>query len=207
LTIDPKNTFALTNKDAILDRLGNHTTTENATNFVQYENSTYGIKMQYPSDWQVEGASNSSIVASFNPQRNYASYVTVQVGDLSAEYTPDQYLNSLILGDAADYKDFPDIRFNQNTTNNIVLAGHPGYLLNGTYRDPTSDVLQRFTNIGTIIGDKVYSIIYYSPAETYPVYRTIYLHMIKSFEVIPQNSSAATSVSTYENRNCGIQIQ
>ena len=63
-------------------------------------------------------------------------------------YTPDQYLNSLMLGDAADYKDFPDIRFNQNTTNNIVLAVHPGYLLNGTFRDPSSDALQRFTNIG-----------------------------------------------------------
>jgi hypothetical protein len=44
-----------------------------------------------------------------------------------------------MLGDTADYKAFPDIRFNQNTTNKIVLAGHPGYLLNGTFRDPTSD--------------------------------------------------------------------
>jgi len=31
--------------------------------------------------------------------------------------------------------------------------------------------------------------------------------MIKSFEVIPQNSSAATSVSIYDNRNYGIQLQ
>jgi tetratricopeptide (TPR) repeat protein len=136
LAIDPKNTFALTNKAAILDRLGNHTTTGNATNSLEYENSTYGIKMQYPSDWQsVGGASNSSsIVASFNPQRNYTSYVTIQIENLSTGYTPDQYLNSLMLGDAADYKDFPDIRFNQNTTNNIVLAGHPGYLLNDALR-------------------------------------------------------------------------
>jgi hypothetical protein len=77
-------------------------------------------------------------------------------------------------------------------------------LLNGTFR-ATFDVLQRFTNIGTIIGDKVYSIIYYSPAETYPAYNTIYHQMIKSFEVIPQNSSAGNEVS--ENRNYGIQIQ
>jgi hypothetical protein len=49
--------------------------------------------------------------------------------------------------------------------------------------------------------------IKYILAETYPVYRTIYDQMIKSFEVIPQNSSAATSVSTYDNRNYGIQIQ
>ncbi|MFZ0512469.1 MAG: hypothetical protein WAM14_12750, partial [Candidatus Nitrosopolaris sp.] len=131
------------------------------------------------------------------PQGDNASSVAVEIENLSTNFTPDQYLSNVMRSDVADYKDFPDIRFNQNTTNNIVLAGHPGYLLNGTFRDPISDALQRFTNIGTIIGDKVYSIIYYSPAETYPVYRTTYDQMIKSFEVIPQNSSAATSVSTY----------
>jgi tetratricopeptide (TPR) repeat protein len=101
LAIDPNNTFALTNKDAILHM------SENATNFLQYENSTYGIKMQYPSDWHsVEGASNSSIVASFNPQGNYTSYVAVQIENLSMGYTPDQYLNSLMLGDAATTRIF-----------------------------------------------------------------------------------------------------
>ena len=89
----------------------------------------------------------------------------------------------------------------------IQWMSENGYLLNGTFRDPTSDALQRFTNIGTIIGDNVYSIIYYSPAETYPVYRTIYLHMIKSFEAIPQNSSVENEVSTCQNRDYGIQIQ
>ena len=74
---------------------------------------------------EFEGASNSSIVASFYPQRNYASYVTVQIENLTTSFTPDQYLNSLMRGDGADYKDFPDIRFNQNTTNNIVIAGYP----------------------------------------------------------------------------------
>jgi hypothetical protein len=72
--------------------------------------------MQYPSDWRVEGASNSSIVASFYPQRNNAGYVMVDIQNLTTNYTPDQYLNSLIRGDKADYKEFPDIRFNQNTT-------------------------------------------------------------------------------------------
>ena len=124
----------------------------------------------------------------------------IQIENLSTGYTPAQYLNSLMLGDAADYKHFPDIRFIQNTTNNIVLAGHPGYLLNGTFRDPTSDALQRFTNIGTIIGDKVYSIIYYSPAETYPVYNTIYDQMIKSFEIRPH-------LTSYQNKAYGIQIR
>jgi hypothetical protein len=135
----------------------------------------------------------------------------IQIGNLTMSYTPDKYLNSLMLGDAADYKDFPDIRFSQNTTNNIVLAGHPGYLLNGTFTDPTSDALQKFTNIGTIIGDKVYSVIYYSSAETFPIYNTIYLQMIKSFEVVPQKSSNSTenpaATSAYENSTYGIRVQ
>jgi hypothetical protein len=113
---------------------------------------------------------------------------------------PDQYLSKVVRSDVADYKDFPNIMFNQNTTNNIVLAGHPGYLLNGTFRDPTSDALQRFTNIGTIIGDKVYSVIYYSPAYTYPVYNMLYLQMIKSFEVRPH-------FTPYQNTAYGIQIR
>ena len=79
-------------------------------------------------DWCVEGASNSSIVTSFHPQRDYASYVTVQIENLTKGFTPDQYLASLMREDAADYKDFPDIRFTQNTTYNIILKGHPGYL-------------------------------------------------------------------------------
>jgi hypothetical protein len=75
---------------AILDRLGNNTTPGNATNLLEYENSTYGIKMQYPPDWRVEGASNSSIVASFYPQRNNAGYVMVDMQNLTTNYTPDQ---------------------------------------------------------------------------------------------------------------------
>jgi hypothetical protein len=121
-----------------------------STKFLKYENSTYGVKMQYPSDWQsVGGYFNSSIVTSFYPKRDNASYVTVQITNLTTSYTPDQYLNSLIRGDAADYKDFPDIKFSINTTSNVVLAGHPGFFLAGTFRDPTSDELQKFINIGT----------------------------------------------------------
>ncbi len=67
--------------------------------------------MQYPSDWRVEGTSNPSIIASFYPQGDNASnvIVIVVVQNLTANYTPDQYLNSLIRADEADNKDFPDL--------------------------------------------------------------------------------------------------
>jgi hypothetical protein len=156
----------------------------NATKFLKYVNSTYGIQMQYPSDWRVEGASNSPVIAMFFPQRNNASHATVDISisDLNTSLTPDQYLNNLMLGLANQ----PYIKFTTHTTSNVVLAGHPGFLLAGTFkRDPTSGVLEGFSNIGTIIGNKVYSIHYYSPEQTYPVYRTTYSQMIRSFQLIP----------------------
>ena len=156
----------------------------NATKFLKYVNSTYGIQMQYPSDWRVEGANNSPVIAMFFPQRNNASNATVDISisDLNTSLTPDQYLNNLMLGLANQ----PYIKFTTHTTSNVVLAGHPGFLLAGTFkRDPTSGVLEGFSNIGTIIGDKVYSIHYYSPEQTYPVYRTTYSQMIRSFQLIP----------------------
>jgi len=60
--------------------------------FLQYENSSYGA------------------LAHRSIQRDYR-IVIVQKDNLTTSYTPNQYLNSLMLGDAADYKDFPDIRF------------------------------------------------------------------------------------------------
>jgi hypothetical protein len=103
--------------------------TSPSVKFLKYENSTYGIKMQYPSDWRVEGASNPSIVASFYPQRNYASYVIVQIENLSSNFTPDQYRNVVIQWDVANHKDFPHIEFTNNTISNVELAGHPGFVL------------------------------------------------------------------------------
>jgi hypothetical protein len=162
--------------------------TSTVTNFLKYENSTYGIKIQYPSDWSVAGGNNPSIIASFYRQSDYRSHVIVQVEDLTTSYTLNQYLNSLMRGDAEDSKDFPDIVFTNNTISDVELAGHPGYLLNGTFRDPTSHALQEFTNIGTIIGDRAYSVIYYSPVQTYPIYIPTFSQMTESFEILPQQS-------------------
>jgi hypothetical protein len=159
-------------------------TSGNATKFLKYENSIHGIQMQYPSDWRVAGASNSPVIAMFFPQGNNAgnAIVTISITNLNASMTPDQYLNKLMQEDVKQ----PNIKFTNHTTSNVVLAGHPGYLLAGTFkRDPSSGVLEGFSNFGTIIGNKAYSIQYYSPVQTFPLYRSTYSQMIKTFALIP----------------------
>jgi hypothetical protein len=155
----------------------------NATKLLDYVNSTYGIKMQYGSDWSVEGTSSSPVIATFFPQGNNPGNVIVDVAinDLNTNLTTDQYLNKLMQEIAN-----PNIKFTIHTTNNVTLANHPGFLLAGTFkRNPSSNALEWFSNIGTIIGNKVYSILYYSPEKTYPVYHPTYLQMIRSFALIP----------------------
>lgn len=157
-------------------------TAGNATKLLKYENSTYGIQMQYPSDWKVEGTNNSPIIAMFFPQGNNTAIVYVAINNLNTSITPDEYLDKIMRGIANQ----PHIKFTIHTTSNVTLAAHSGFLLAGTFkRDPTSNVLESFSNIGTIIGNKVYSIQYYSTEQTYPVYRSIYNQMIRSFGLTP----------------------
>jgi hypothetical protein len=105
----------------------------------------------------------------------------VAISDLNTNLKADEYLNKLMQEIAN-----PNIKFTVHTTSNITLADHPGFLLAGTFkRNPNSNALEWFSNIGAIIGNKVYSILYYSPEQTYPVYHPAYLQMIRSFQLIP----------------------
>ena len=56
LAIDPNNKHTLFLKQ--LAQYALHATTGNATSFLEYENSTYGIKMKYPSTWIKEESHN-----------------------------------------------------------------------------------------------------------------------------------------------------
>ncbi len=153
----------------------------NATKLLDYVNSTYGIKMQYGSDWGVEGTSSSPVIATFFPQRNNPGNVIVDVAinNLNTNLTANEYLNKLMQEIAN-----PNVKLTIHTTNNVTLAGHPGFFLVGT-RNPSSNALEWFSNIGAIIGNKVYSILYHSPVQTHLVYYPTYLQMIRSFELIP----------------------
>ena len=74
-------------------------TVGNATELLNYVNSTYGIKMQYGSDWGVEGTSSSPVIATFFPQGNNPGNVIVDVtiNNLNTNLTTDEYLNKLML--------------------------------------------------------------------------------------------------------------
>jgi hypothetical protein len=81
---------------------------------------------------------------------------------------------------------------------NSILVGKPAYTLIGTYELPSSG-LQKLMEVGTIIGDKVYSVQYIADAPRFTDYlptvqKMISLLVIKNYietgmESIPDNST------------------
>jgi hypothetical protein len=109
-------------------------------NYLLYSNPTYGIKLQYPADWQhTEGgvlerlkANNTVAVAEFHPA-DMSVGVTVSVEKLLKNETLDQYVEESINLTRQAQPNVQLIEQNETTT----LTGLPGYRLvwNGIF-DP-----------------------------------------------------------------------
>ncbi len=67
------------------------------------------------------------------------------------------------------------------STNSSIL-GKSAYRLIGTYQDPSAG-LQKIMEVGTIIGDKAYSVQYIADAPRYSEYLPTVQHMIGSLQV------------------------
>jgi tetratricopeptide (TPR) repeat protein len=178
LAIDPKNTFALTNKAAILDILRNNTTSVST-----YENRNYGIQIQYPSDWSVQESKSSgepiNIATFLSPTGNPypTAAVAIYIDRLHNSVTNlNNYAHFVAF---TDYENRPSyfhaFRLLELNTNSSILAGRSAYTLIGTYELPSIG-LQKLMEIGTIIGDKVYSVQYIVDAPKYSDYLPCFSH-------------------------------
>jgi hypothetical protein len=156
----------------------------NSNNLLTYQNTVYGIKIQYPSDWRVSEngmRDYTNIVAFYSPLENLADrvseHLTLSRVDYSQNITLDQYnkfLNSTL-------KNIPGVQIIES--NPIDLAGHPGYKV--VYLSLPSNLPFKFQDmlIWTIIGGKVYNISFNAEAAKYPTFLPTIQKMINSFQI------------------------
>jgi eukaryotic-like serine/threonine-protein kinase len=165
------------------------TTATALIDILTYQNSSYGIKIQYPANWtKDEGDFDpnddvTDIVEFSSPSESRSDSEPETVG-ISIEgftdqnMTLDEYANSLI----TDYKKtLTGFNLVESDTNNSMLAGRPAYKL--VYTDVEDDTNYKTMEIGTIIGDKVYYIEYIAEEERYTNYLPTIQMMINSFEI------------------------
>jgi eukaryotic-like serine/threonine-protein kinase len=158
-------------------------TTSNMS-LLAYANSTFGIKLQYPSSWDKEQNgtrqdTETDVVTFSPPAINSNASLDVTIDDISDEkgIALTQYASSSISDLKQSLKSFKLVGL---TTNN-VLAGLPAYKSVYTYTD--QNTIFKDMEIGAIKGNKVYSLTYEAGINEYNDYLPIIQKMIDSFEI------------------------
>lgn len=157
---------------------------QQTTNFLPYINSTYGIKLQYPSGWDKEENgtrqdTETSVVTFYPPATNSNASLDISIDDISDEkgIALAQYASGGINDLKQSLKNFKLVGL---TTNN-VLSGLPAYKSIYTYAD--QNTIFKDMEIGAIKGDKAYILTYEAGINEYEKYLPIIQELINSFQI------------------------
>lgn len=161
----------------------------NDNKMLTYENSTYGIQMQYPSNWHKEenvsiGSDNNSTlvdVVKFNsPSKNisdtFSESLDIKVDNISdiKPITLAQYANDTINDLGQDFKIV-------ESDTNATIADNPAYKL--VYTGVEEGVDLQAMLILTIKGDKAYIISFIAEPIKFSFYLPTLLNMTNSFQI------------------------
>jgi eukaryotic-like serine/threonine-protein kinase len=159
---------------------------KNSSNFLTYENHSFGIKILYPANWNKQentssSSNNSTLydIVAFSPRlKNSSSIIgklTVKVDNISniKPTTLANYTDAII----SDLKQ--DFRV---TESNATLAGNPAYKVVYTGLEESVDLQAML--VMAIKGDRVYMISYTAEPENYSYYLPTVQKMIDSFEIL-----------------------
>jgi hypothetical protein len=157
---------------------------QTTTNFLPYANSTYGIKLQYPSSWDKEEngtrQGTETDVVTFSPSAiNSNASLDMTIDDISDEkgIALAQYASGSISDLKQSVKNFKLVGLNTNS----VLAGLPAYKSIYTYVGENS--IFKDMEIGAIKGDKAYILTYEAGMNEYDKYLPIIQELINSFQL------------------------
>ena len=149
-----------------------------------YENPTYGINIQYPSNWRIDEGDVyaddyvTDIVSFIAPitsnTESYAPSLSISIDN------PPPNLNEYLTRITSEYSDtYED--FNVIESDTSILSDKPAYKL--VFTDEEDGIDYKSMEIGTIIGDKVYFVTYYAKEEQYSDYLLTIQKMISSVKM------------------------
>jgi hypothetical protein len=166
--------------------------TTTTSDILTYQNSSYGIEIQYPPNWtKDEGDFDpnddiTDVVEFTSPFESsldsYSETLGISIEELTDQnMTLEEYASSLITDYNETLTNFNLIESNTNST----LAGKPAYKLvyTETLEDEVDSTNLKSMEIGTIIGDRLYFIEYIAEEEKYSNYLPTVEMMINSLEI------------------------
>lgn len=193
--------------DDIQKNLSVNTTTKALIpNFLTYENLTYGIKIQYPADWEKKESTLDQVVFRFPPQENASGASSKYLLIIVSTFDPQENMTlDKLTREQIDFlkESFPDLSLNESESYATTLSGNPAYKVTFDHRNEEqqgSNPDYKLIQIWTIKGDKVYYLTYRAELGRYSDnYLQTIQKMIDSFVV--------SDFLLYENPALGIKIQ
>ena len=189
IEIDPNNTDALNSKNYAFNEFNATQNNKISEDFSVYENSTFGIKINYPKNWTIESQKEeyplTNVAIFYSPENK--DYVEVHIYTYDYSNIEIKTLREL-LNDAIDSltlypNDFPEFKLLRTSiTSTDKLADTPAYVLEGHYKDPEFGK-QMILEKGMIKNNINYSIRYYASPSQYLNYLDDVEFMIQSFEI------------------------
>ena len=169
------------------DQTGYYETEKDRFPFL-YRNSQYGIEMKYPFNWKLdESAEAQNSIAKFFPQDNQSYLiipeVEIQVAesqlDSLEEHTTDAVYRITQLPQAKIVDSRP-IKFGSGNGHKIVY----------TAANPDNNIEQKYLQIWTLKGDRIYNVVYKAKSDQYDDFIEIVEdEMFKSLKIMPIKSN------------------
>lgn len=165
-----------------------------------YENSDYGIKIQYPETWSQVGPAGG-MVTFMSPltdnDDNYRENVQIKVADHPSSISLEELTRFNINDLNATVKEFKLIE-----SKSITLDGHPAHTIvySGVYNNINFQSLAAWT----VLDNRAYNIWFYGKQVEYETYLPVIQKMLDSFEI--DESKVETGLTFYENSSIGIKL-
>jgi serine/threonine-protein kinase len=169
----------------IIPSQANSTTESSLT----YENPIYGIRIQYPSDWEklefIQGRSGFNVIVILrSPPENTSDTklenLVIQIGNLPSENVSLGEVVSMNINSLK--QSLIDFELNESTTITID-GGNPAHKIVYTEREENNE-LSKVMQVLMIKSDKIYLITYIAEQRKYDSYLPTIQNMIDSFEFI-----------------------
>ncbi len=146
------------------------------SDFLTYENSDYGVKIMYPSDWQ-QTENEDVIVAFLSPKTDASDTIQENLGltmnDLAGQSLTLQKYNEIAIEQLKQI--FPDIKIIESGS--TVLSNNPAYKVVFTASN------LKFVQVWTVKYDLAYVWSFVSTESSYSDYLGTVQTMLDSFEI------------------------
>jgi hypothetical protein len=158
--------------------------------FLTFENSKFGLKLRYPSNWNLKQGSTDNplleIIAILSPLPDNDSSFRIGIRSTDAGIMDvKEYANNTISQYEREIPGFQTILYNPDS----ALSGNPAYQIEGTYTYNNSGK-HYMTETGVLYNNKVYIFQFNSDDLKSPSYLPTIKEMVESIEFIPNLQSA-----------------